>query len=144
MKIKIDDDYGNIEDKEIVHDNTDENIITYESYEVESIDNKKEYVDIRGKIKVISRLGNKDGTLISSSKINLYMLNGISPRLISSKLTNEKGQVTFTNLKKGSYRVIAIVDRKFFQKPTYMEWNEVTIDEENQEETVIVINRIRK
>ena len=90
MKIKIDDDYGNIEDKEIVHDNTDENIITYESYEVESIDNKKENVDIRGKIKVISRLGNKDGTLISSSKINLYMLNGISPRLISSKLTNEK------------------------------------------------------
>ena len=144
MKIKIDDDYGNIEDKEIVHDNTDENIITYESYEVESIDNKKENVDIRGKIKVISRLGNKDGTLISSSKINLYMLNGISPRLISSKLTNEKGQVTFTNLKKGSYRVIAIVDRKFFQKPIYMEWNEVTIDEENQEETVIVINRIRK
>ena len=72
------------------------------------------------------------------------MLNGISPRLISSKLTNEKGLVTFTNLKKGSYRVIAIVDRKFFQKPTYMQWNEVTIDEENQEETVIVINKIRK
>ena len=144
MKIKIDDDYGNIEDKEIVHDNTDENIITYESYEVESIDNKKENVDVRGKIKVISRLGNKDGTLISSSKINLYMLNGISPRLISSKLTNEKGQVTFTNLKKGSYRVIAIVDRKFFQKPVYMEWNEVTINEENQEETVVVINKIRK
>ena len=175
MKIKIDDDYENIEDKGIVHDNTDENIITYESYEVETIENnKKENVDIRGKIKVISRLGNKDGTLISSSKINLYMLNGISPRLISSKLTNpvievmlkelekqdkiqvftsvagtklitnEKGQVTFTNLKKGSYRVIAIVDRKFFQKPIYMEWNEVTIDEENQEETVVVINRIRK
>ena len=145
MKIKIDDDYENIEDKGIVHDNTDENIITYESYEVETIENnKKENVDIRGKIKVISRLGNKDGTLISSSKINLYMLNGISPRLISSKLTNEKGHVTFTNLKKGSYRVIAIVDRKFFQKPIYMEWNEVTIDEENQEETVVVINRIRK
>ena len=29
MKIKIDDDYENIEDKGIVHDNTDENIITY-------------------------------------------------------------------------------------------------------------------
>lgn len=40
--------------------------------------------------------------------------------------------------------MIAIVDRRFFQKPTYMEWNEVTIDEENQEETVLVINKIRK
>ena len=48
------------------------------------------------------------------------MLNGISPRLISSKLTNEEGQVTFTNLKKGSYRVIAIVDRRYFEKPTYI------------------------
>ena len=45
---------------------------------------------------------------------------------------------------KDCYRVIAIVDRRFFQKPTYMQWNEVTIDEENQEETVIVINKIRK
>ena len=41
MKIKIDDDYENIEDKGIVHDNTDENIITYESYEVETIENNK-------------------------------------------------------------------------------------------------------
>ena len=71
-------------------------------------------------------------------------MTAVAPRLISSKLTNEKGQVTFTNIKKGSYRVIAIVDRRFFQKPTYMQWNEVTIDEENQEETVIVINKIRK
>ena len=145
MKIIIDDDYGSIDDKEIVPNITEENIVTYESYEVEPVENnKKENVDIRGKINVISKLGSKDGTLISSSKINLYMLNGISPRLISSKLTNEKGQVTFVNLKKGSYRVIAIVDRRFFQKPTYMEWNEVTIDEENQEETVLVINKIRK
>ncbi|MCQ2969390.1 MAG: hypothetical protein MJ191_04565 [Clostridium sp.] len=145
MKIKIDDDYGNIEDKDIVDDSTKENIITYESYEVQSVESeKKESEDIRGKINVISKLGNKYGTLISSSKINLYMLNGISPRLVSSKLTNEKGQVTFMNLKKGSYRVIAIVDRRFFQKPTYMEWNEVTIDEENKEETIIVINRIKR
>ena len=41
MKIKIDDDYENIEDKGIVHDNTDENIITYEIYEVETIENNK-------------------------------------------------------------------------------------------------------
>ena len=45
MKIKIDDDYGNIEDKGIVHDNTDENIITYESYEVEPIENNKKEFD---------------------------------------------------------------------------------------------------
>lgn len=144
MKIKIDDDYGSLDDKTITVDNTEENMITYESYEVETIENKeKNNIDIRGKINVISKLGNKDGKIISSSKINLYMLNGISPRLIASKLTNEEGKVTFDNLKKGSYRVIAIVDRRCFQKPTYMDWNEVTIEKDKQEETVIVINRIK-
>ena len=69
MKIKIDDDYGSIDDKEIVPNITEENIVTYESYEVEPVENnKKENVDIRGKINVISKLGSKDGTLISSSK----------------------------------------------------------------------------
>ena len=50
-----------------------ENNITFDKY-YWHIDDKleicqKENVDIRGKIKVISRLGNKDGTLISSRKI---------------------------------------------------------------------------
>ena len=41
MKIKIDDDYGSIDDKEIVPNITEENIVTYESYEVEPVENNK-------------------------------------------------------------------------------------------------------
>ena len=50
---------------------------------------------------------------------------------------------TFENLKKGSYRVIAIVDRKYFEKPTYSPWNEVTIDKNTTEASVEVVNKIK-
>ena len=81
--------------------------------------------------------------MISSARINLYALNGISPKLIHSKLTDTNGIVIFDNLSKGSYRVIAIVDRKYFEKPTYIEWNEVTINEDLTEENITVINKIK-
>ena len=45
--LKIDDDYGSIDDKEIVPNITEENIVTYESYEVEPVENnKKEFEHI--------------------------------------------------------------------------------------------------
>ncbi|SCJ60910.1 Uncharacterised protein [uncultured Clostridium sp.] len=96
-----------------------------------------------GKITVVSRLANKNRTLISSAKINLYVLNGVSPKLVETKYTDNLGKVTFENLKKGSYRVIAIVDRKYFEKPTYSPWNEVTIDKNTTEASVEVVNKIK-
>ena len=125
--------------------NVNDNIIDVAYDEaVEHEDYYKEIIDeIKGKIIVYSRLGDPNGQLISSAKINLYMLNGVSPKLIDSKLTDEDGKVIFDNLKMGSYRIISIVDRKYFEKPTYINWNEVTIDSNLYEETITVVNRVK-
>lgn len=105
-----------------------------------------EYIQqaITGKIKVVVRLGDKKGKAISEAKINLYVLNGLSPKLVNSKLTNRNGVVVFDSLPEGSYRVIEIVNRKYFEKPTYIQWNEVTINKDLREESIIIVNKIKK
>ena len=40
-----------------------------------------------------------------------------------------------------SYRVIELIDRNYFQKPSYLKWNEVSIDEFNREGLVYAINK---
>ena len=104
----------------------------------------KRNVEIKGKIRVVSKLGDRNGSNISDAKINLYALNGLSPKFISSKVTDKNGVVIFDNLSEGSYRVIEIVNRKYFEKPTYIQWNEVTINDELQEENIIVVNRVKR
>lgn len=99
---------------------------------------------IKGKITVGVRLGDRKGKAISEAKVNLYALNGLSPKLVSSKLTDKNGIVVFDGLPEGSYRVIEIVNRKYFEKPTYIQWNEVTINKDLREESIIVVNRIKK
>ena len=99
---------------------------------------------VKGKIIVGVRLGDRKGKAISEAKVNLYALNGLSPKLVSSKLTDGNGIVVFDGLPEGSYRVIEIVNRKYFEKPTYIQWNEVTINKDLREESIIVVNRIRK
>ncbi len=89
-------------------------------------------------------MGDRKGSNISDAKINLYALNGLSPKMISSKYTDKNGVVIFDNLAEGSYRVIEIVNRKYFEKPTYIQWNEVTINDELREESIIVVNRIKR
>ncbi|MDU2492018.1 MAG: prealbumin-like fold domain-containing protein [Clostridium celatum] len=110
------------------------------------IKENEEYIEqvIRGKITVDVRLGDRNGKAISEAKINLYALNGLSPKLVSSKLTNINGIVIFDSLPEGSYRVIEIVNRKYFEKPTYIQWNEVTINKDLREEYIIVVNKIKK
>ena len=110
------------------------------------IKENEEYIEqvIRGKITVVVKLGDKNGKAISEAKINLYALNGLSPKLVSSKLTNINGIVIFDSLPEGSYRVIEIVNRKYFEKPTYIQWNEVTINKDLREEYIIVVNKIKK
>ena len=95
------------------------------------------------KIIVQSKLDSASGKAMSNAKINLYMLNGISPKLVESKFTDEDGIVVFNNISNGSYRVIAIVDKKYFQKPSYITWNEVTINSNMQIEKITVINRVK-
>lgn len=110
------------------------------------IKESEEYIQqtIGGKITVVVRLGDKKGKAISEAKINLYALNGLSPKLVSSKLTNRSGVVVFDSLPEGSYRVIEIVNRKYFEKPTYIQWNEVTISKDLQEGSIIIVNKIKK
>ena len=132
--------------KEVEQDSNDYNYDEdYEAYysTYNDVEKNEDDSDISGKIYVTSRLANKNKTRISSAKINLYKLNGVSPKLVDNKYTDNDGKVIFDNLKKGSYRVIAIVDRKYFEKPTYTPWNEVTIDSETKEKSIEVINKIK-
>lgn len=128
-----------------VEKKSSKSVDNYKQYYNENFYNKKKESnnDAIGKINVVSRLANNNKTLISSAKINLYILNGVSPKLIETKYTDTEGKVVFENLKKGSYRIIAIVDRKYFEKPSYSPWNEVTIDSNNSETSILVTNKIK-
>lgn len=98
---------------------------------------------VEGKICVYSVLGCKEGTRIKGVKVNLYRLNGITPELISSKITDCDGKVVFSNIAEGAYRIIQLIDKRYFEKPRYVNWNEVTIDCCNKESTIYVINIIK-
>jgi len=94
-----------------------------------------------GEIIVYSVLLSKEGPGIEGIKINLYKLSGLSPKLVNSKYTDEDGKVIFCKLEEGSYRVIQLIDRNSFKKPSYLNWNEVNIDEFNKVGLVYAINK---
>lgn len=96
---------------------------------------------VSGKIIVYSVLLSKEGKGIEGVKINLYKLSGLSPKLVESKYTDREGKVIFCKLEEASYRVIELIDRTCFQKPSYLKWNEVSIDEFNREGLVYAINK---
>lgn len=98
----------------------------------------------KGEITVYSLLQCGESTAIKGIKINLYKLNGICPILVQSEYTDENGKVVFCELEEGSYRVIEMIDKKYFEKPSYIKWNEVTIDECNKSDIICIINKIRK
>lgn len=99
---------------------------------------------VNGTIIVYSTFLNKFGKSIKGVKINLYKLNGISPQLIESIETDENGRAVFSNVPKGSYRVIELIDKRYFKKPVYINWNEVTINDDNTEAVIYVVNSINK
>ena len=117
-------------------DNFDKKVI-YSEYEEKKVSEEK------GSITVLSKFESKEGGEIKGARINLYLLNGVSPKLYDSKFSDEEGKVEFNNLSNGCYRVISIVDRRFFEKPVYYNWNEVTIDINNKKDNVLVVNRIK-
>lgn len=101
-------------------------------------------VEKKGVIEVYSKLGSREGVELRGARINLYLLNGVSPKLYDSKFSDSIGKVTFNNLPNGCYRIIAIVDRRYFEKPIYYNWNEVIIDSNNKESSIVVVNKIKQ
>lgn len=100
-------------------------------------------VEEKGIIDVYSKLGSKEGIELRGARINVYLLNGVTPKLYDSKFTDSNGKVSFDNLQNGCYRVIAIVDRRYFEKPIYYNWNEVIIDRNNKHSSIVVVNKIK-
>lgn len=131
MKIKIEDSF--------INEDIDD--LDFEYVEKDFI---REDYSKKGIIEVVCKLGSKDGMNLKGAKINLYLLEGISPRLKYSKYTDNNGFVIFDNLENGCYRVISIVDRNFFEKPVYQTWNEYNVDNDNKYSSITIINRIKK
>lgn len=131
MKIKIDDSF------------IDEDINDLELEYLKNDIIKEDYVE-KGIIEVVCKLGNKDGLNLKGAKINLYLLEGVSPKLKESKYTDVNGFLRFDNLENGCYRVISIVDRNYFEKPIYQTWNEYNVDKQNKYTSITIINRIKK
>lgn len=97
-----------------------------------------------GEIVVTSIWEYGDNECLQGVKINLYKINGLSPVLITSKITDEDGKVIFSEVKEGCYRIIEIVDKRYFEKPKYISWNEIIIDGINKNQKLTVVNRIKK
>ncbi|AOR22854.1 hypothetical protein BGI42_03615 [Clostridium taeniosporum] len=104
-----------------------------------------ECTDVDGKIIVLASI-NCDGKnkCLEGAKINLYRLNGVCPQFVESYLTDRQGKVEFKNLSEGCYRIIEIVNKNYFEKPKYIDWNEVNINKENTEAKVLVMNKLKK
>lgn len=100
--------------------------------------------DVNGEIIVTSLLTCGENELLQGIKINLYKINGLSPALIESKITDEEGKVIFGGIENGCYRVIEIIDKQYFEKPKYIKWNEIIIDDANKKQNVVIINKIKK
>ncbi len=93
-------------------------------------------------VKAIIDCGKQE--ILKGAKINLYKINGLSPILIKSKFTDENGEAIFSNVEDGSYRIIEIIDKEYFEKPKYINWNEITIDCNNKKEKILIVNKLKK
>lgn len=108
----------------------------------ENHDEIKMKKQVNGEIVVYSTLKTIDGTRIKGVKINLYRINGISPELVESLETDCNGKVVFQNVSEGNYRVIEIIDKRYFNKPNYVNWNEVSVDCNNEKFVIYAVNTI--
>lgn len=93
-----------------------------------------------GKIVVNVFFENTKNEKMIGIKINLYRINGVSPQLEDSKITDSNGQVIFDNLSHGNYRIIEIINKEIYKKPIYKPWNEVNISNYNKEAVIDIIN----
>lgn len=132
----VNEDIENINNDYIRDPNESEVLNTLEK----RVNNKK----IEGQILVTSVLDYGKHEFLQGTKINLYRINGLSPVLIESKITDESGKAIFSNIQEGCYRIIEILDKRFFEKPRYINWNEITIDKNNLKEKVVIVNKLKK
>eukprot|EP00828_Plagiopyla_frontata_P008593 TRINITY_DN14311_c0_g1_i1.p2 TRINITY_DN14311_c0_g1~~TRINITY_DN14311_c0_g1_i1.p2 ORF type:complete len:202 (+),score=43.98 TRINITY_DN14311_c0_g1_i1:1080-1685(+) len=115
-----------------------------EENQIDSVENSNtEHKMLEGEIIVISVLDCGKHEYLKGAKINLYKINGLSPILIDSKLSDEAGKVVFKNIEEGCYRIIEIIDKRYFEKPKYVNWNEIVIDADNLKQKVLVVNRLK-
>ncbi|WP_297429118.1 prealbumin-like fold domain-containing protein [Clostridium sp.] len=97
-----------------------------------------------GEIEVTSILDCGENEYLQGVKINLYKINGLSPVLIKSKITDEEGRAVFSEIEEGCYRVIEIIDKRYFEKPKYINWNEIIIDNVNKNQKIVIVNKIKR
>lgn len=139
-------DYFNDDYKEECEDYKEDNKeeCDYKYVDKEKGHNKKAAKKPSGKIIVIATLNSIDCTRIKGVKVNLYKINGICPELICTDITDCDGKVVFTNVAYGDYRVIEIINKNYFNKPAYVNWNEVRIDDCSKECTIYAVNTINR
>ena len=97
-----------------------------------------------GEIVVTSVLECGENEYLQGIKINLYKINGLSPVLVTSKITDKEGKVVFSEVEEGCYRIIEIIDKRHFEKPKYINWNEIIIDSVNKNQKLIIVNKIKR
>lgn len=149
-KINSSNNEASAENNKIKYYECNEQNCTFEISEDGNAVKNQESVNIEGnvfgngEIIVTSILDCEEHECLQGVKINLYKINGLSPVLIKSKITDEEGKVIFSNVEDGCYRIIELVDKKYFEKPKYINWNEIIIDSDNKNQKVIVVNKIKK
>lgn len=109
-----------IEEKDLNESSEEEEKNINKSFKEEE-KNIVEKKEICGQIIVKSILDCTKHEYLQGVKINLYRINGLSPILIESRMTNEEGTVIFPKVEEGCYRIIEIVDKRYFEKPKYID-----------------------
>jgi 5-hydroxyisourate hydrolase-like protein (transthyretin family) len=145
------------EDSEIKDYEYNDESYTFEISEAEDVESKTKECMLNKKCQKLDNNNFENGEIIVTSvldfgeheylqgiKINLYKINGLSPILFRSKITDEDGKVIFSELEEGCYRIIEIIDKRYFEKPKYINWNEIIIDSINKNQKVVVINKIKR
>ncbi|MDD5793384.1 MAG: SpaA isopeptide-forming pilin-related protein [Clostridiales bacterium] len=128
---------------ECVKSNKDDKFDDGKGEELKNERCKKEDKEETGEINVYAYLGNIKGIELKGVSINLYKINGVCPELIECKQTDNIGKASFKNIPNGSYRIIEVIDKKYFLKPTYVNWNEVNITKSNKCFTIYIINKMK-
>ena len=96
-----------------------------------------------GKIEVVSTLGNINGKRIIGLEVKLYKVSDVCTMEIEEKVIDCNGIAKFCDLENGTYRVVQLIDSKYFNKPKYINWNEVLINDNDKSVKIYVVNTIR-
>jgi 5-hydroxyisourate hydrolase-like protein (transthyretin family) len=136
--------YSECNDKNCILEDNKEDIKDEEVILNETAPKTEDNIVKNGEIVVTSVLDCGENECLQGVKINLYKINGLAPVLSTSKITDEEGKVVFSEVEEGCYRIIEIVDKRYFEKPKYISWNEIIIDSVNKNQKIKIVNRIKR